>query len=54
VVKSGLVTYINGERKFRMTQKGRRAMEALSDLDELMVQSLERKQNGRGVNSCDY
>jgi predicted transcriptional regulator len=53
LVKNGLVTYTNGERKFIMTQKGKRALEALNELDELMVQPVEHKQIGRAVNSRD-
>lgn len=36
LIQNGLIIYLNKERKFRMTQKGRRAMEALTELDELM------------------
>jgi predicted transcriptional regulator len=53
LVEIGLVTYVNEERKFRITQKGKRALEALNDLDELMVQPVKHKQYGRGVDSRD-
>ncbi len=37
LIQSGLIVYLNGERKFRMTQKGSQALEALTELDQLMV-----------------
>jgi predicted transcriptional regulator len=37
LIQSGLVTYLNEERKFKITQRGRRALEALTELDELMI-----------------
>ena len=36
LVRNGLVAYVNGERRFRMTQKGMRAVEALTEINELM------------------
>jgi predicted transcriptional regulator len=38
LIQSGLIIYVNGDRKFRMTQNGRQALEALTELDQLMVQ----------------
>jgi predicted transcriptional regulator len=36
LIQNGLIIYVIRERKFRMTQKGRRALKALTELDELM------------------
>lgn len=37
LVRNDLVAYVNGERRFRITQKGMRAMEALTEINELML-----------------
>ena len=37
LVLNDLVAYVYGERRFRMTQKGIRAMKALNEINELML-----------------
>ena len=43
LVQSGLIVYINEEKKFKMTQKGTQALAAFTKMDELLVPKAAHK-----------